>query len=319
MKKYGSYFWGITLLFFSLAFATHALGNDSENKNNIEKSTNDEFELSQLDAFQSMVDTMMQDTASWLDDIDTEGREKLAGASARGYLQLGWMPRRADFSELDPKFKVHLSLPSWNEKIALVIDNDDEDELKLDYEADSINPNNNSDDINIGVQYISKFGKALNLKYRAGISRSQLYLRSEIKRHWQFEHYKLTAVPRLDYFSSDGWAPSIKGAVLYPLESGVLSFSASWQKVQAEKDSRQKIGLYYISKTEETKQLVTGIQYNNNKNSNESWLLSVRHRNLIYKKWLYFELEPFIEFDQEKEYHREFGIALRLIGFYGYK
>jgi hypothetical protein len=320
MTKFKSYFVNTSFFLTFFIYANYALGSNLESENKIEKKTaSSELSLTALDELQSMVDTMMQDTASWLDDIDTEGVKQHGGASASGYLQFGWMPRSADFSELDPKFKVRLSLPNWNDKIALVIDNNDEDELKLDYEADSINHNNESDDINLGIQYIKTLGENLNIKYRIGISRSQLYFRNEIKQHWKFDRYKLTVVPRLDYFSRDGWAPSIKGALLYSLENSMISFSASLQKVQDEHDTRQKIGLYYISKIKGDKQLVTGIQYNNDKVSNESLLLSVRHRNLIYKKWMYFELEPFIEFDQENDYKREFGIALRLIAFYGYE
>jgi len=269
------------------------------------------------DALQNKINNMMQDTASWLDNLGTDNNKVKRVASARGYVQFGWMPRTADWSEFDPKFKVYLSLPRWNEKLALVLDNDDEDELKLDYEASSIGTEHDTDKVNVAIQYIKQFGETLKVKYRLGISRDQLYARSEIKHRWLNDSNTITVVPRLDYFNRDGWAPSIKGSMIYPLERSFLSFSASWQKVEKEEDSRQKIGLYHIKKIGNTTELVSGIQYFNNKYSEETFLLSVRQRSLIYKDWMFFELEPFIEFKQENDYRRELGLAIRLIAYYG--
>lgn len=269
------------------------------------------------DVLQNQMNMMMQDTASWLDNIGADSQSTDSEASATGYLQLGWIPRTADWSEFDPKFKVYLSLPRWNEKVALVLDNDDEDELKLDYEASSIGDSDDTERVNVAIQYMMKFGEKINVKYRLGISRDQLYARSEIKHRWLNATNTITFVPRLDYFSSDGWAPSVKGSFIYPLDNSVLSFSASWQKVQKEEYSRKKIGLYHINEIGNSTELVSGIQYFNNQYSEESLLLSIRQRSLIYKKWMFFEFEPFIEFKQENDYKRELGLALRLIAYYG--
>lgn len=266
---------------------------------------------------QDRLNTMMQDSASWLDNLATVSDKNIDGASATGYLQFSWIPRTADFSELDPKFKVRLSLPRWNEKIALVLDNDDEDELLLDYEASSLDTNHETEKVNIAIQYIKTFEKLPQVKFRVGLSRSQLYARSELKFRWKNKSNTITVVPRMDYFNQDGWAPSIKGSLIYPLTDSLLSFSTSLQKIQEEENSRQKIGLFHISKTANTGELVSGIQYSNNEYSQESLLLSIRQRNLIYKNWMFFELEPFIEFKQENDYKREFGFALRLIAYYG--
>lgn len=291
--------------------------SSQEIKNNKEDSDTQTLIKQKSDFLQNEINMMMQETASWLDNIGADNNSTKGGASASGYVQFGWMPRTADWSEFDPKFKVHLSLPRWNEKVALVLDNDDEDELKLDYEASSIGTDHDAEKVNIAIQYVRRFGDRINVKYRAGISRDQLYARSEIKHRWLNASNTITLVPRLDYFSRDGWAQSLKGSMIYPLSDSFLSFSASWQKVEKEEDSRQKIGFYHITNNGETKELVSGIQYYNNDNSEESLLVSIRQRSLIYKDWMFFELEPFIEFKQENDYRREFGIAIRLLAYYG--
>ena len=268
------------------------------------------------DLFQSKLNTMMQDTASWLDDID--GSTK-SGASAKGYLLFGWLPRTAALDKFDTKFKVAFNLPNVNEKLALIIDNDNEDELLLDYESDPFKDNQES--VNIAAQYIKEFNKNYNIKTRLGVSRKQLYARTEASLHWKSEQFKFELLPRIDYFYKDGWGPGLKGAVAYYLANSTVSFSASWQKIENESRSRRKVGLFHVFKLDKDQLLVSGAQYNKSNDkediSNESYYLSVRYRNLIYKSWLYFEVEPFVEFNQIKDFRREYGIALSLISYYG--
>ena len=268
------------------------------------------------DLFQSKLNTMMQDTASWLDDIDgsTEG-----GASAKGYLQLGWLPRTADLDEFDAKFKVAFNLPNLDERLALIIDNDNEDELLLDYESDPFQDSQES--VNLAVQYAKEFNKNNNIKTRVGVSRKQLYVRTEASLNWKSETFKFELLPRVDYFNKDGWGPGLKGAIAYYLEGSTVSFSASWQKLEHEARSRRKVGLFHVFKLEKNQLLVSGIQYNKSNNkediSNETYYLSLRYRNLFYKSWLYFEVEPFVECNEIRGFRREVGIALSFISYYG--
>jgi hypothetical protein len=260
---------------------------------------------------------MMQNSASWLDDLAGEKCIKKSGR-ANGYLQFGWLPKSGDLADIDSKFKVRLKLPQWNEKIALVIDNDDEDELKLDYEAARLHTDPEKEDLNLAVQYIKQLNQHLKVKNRIGLSRGQAYARSELKRDWQFANYSLYLSPRLDYYSSDGWAPGVKASLAYELDANLISLSASWQKVQHEQHQRQKIGLYHIAPLAEGTSLVTGIQYSNNEHGSTSYLLSARYRASFYRKWLFYEVEPFLEFQQVNKYNTEEGVALRLIVTYGH-
>jgi hypothetical protein len=135
----------------------------------------EEKQRPRADFLQSRLNAMMQDTASWLDSTSHEDSKN---ASANGYLQLSWLPRTAELDDLDAKFKVFLHLPKLNGRLSLVIDNDDENERLLDYESDYTNVD--QEGVNIAFQYIKQLHKEKQIKNRVGISRSQLYLRSEI-------------------------------------------------------------------------------------------------------------------------------------------
>lgn len=273
-------------------------------------------ELPKTDLIHSKLNSMMQNTASWLDTIENENSE---GASANGYLQLSWLPRTADLSTVDAKFKVYFNLPHWNNKLALVIDNSNEDERLLNYETNYAQKD--QEGVNVAIQYIKQFNNDWKIKNRVGISRKQLYLRSDIKFDWTIDNLDFSFQPRVDYFMKDGWGPSVKGVVNYALDESYLSMSASIQKLERESRSRDKIGLFYIKDTGENQLLVTGVQYvqSNDKLdvSNKSYSFSTRYRNLLYKSWMYFEVEPFIEFNELHDYKREFGIVFNLVNYYG--
>jgi len=315
-----------SLTFFLLLLPSCCIANESTTA-----------ERPKADFLQSKLNSMMQNTASWLDNIgdsntddvsvtdnDNEGDKKNNSneaviASADGYLQLSWLPRTGDLDDVDAKFKVYFNLPEWNDRLALVIDNDDEDELLLDYETD-YSPTDQSG-VNVALQYVKHFNNKWQIKNRIGVSRKQLYLRSEMKFEWKIENTAFRLHPRLDYFLQDGWGPSLKGAVNYSLEKSYFSLSASWQKIQNESRSRRKVGFFHITSTGREQLLVTGIQYNRSNDrldiSNDNYVISTRYRNLIYKSWMYFEVEPFIEFNQLNDFRREAGIALNLISYYG--
>ena len=280
-----------------------------------------EQELPRADVLQSQVNTMMQGTASWLDAIGSNDSDDNSNdrASAKGYLQLSWLPRTADLDDVDVNFKVSLHLPQWNERFALVIDNDDEEEHLLDYESNHIQ--DNQDGVNVAFQYIKQFNQKWQVKNRVGFSRSQVYLRSEVQFNWRVQQVDLSLQPRLDYFLQDGWEPSIKTVAAYQLEKSYLSLSASWQKIQTESNTRRKIGFYHIKSTGKNQLLVSGVQYNKSNDAddipNESYFISIRYRNLIYKSWMYFEIEPFVEFNQANNFRTEVGGVFRLISYYG--
>ncbi len=289
-------------------------------------------ERPKADLLQSKLNAMMQNTASWLDNISDgssndndikndkkNNKDKAESASANGYLQLSWLPRSADLDDVDAKFKVYFNLPQWNDRLALVIDNDDEDELLLDYETDH-SPTDQTG-VNVALQYVKQFNNKWQVKNRLGVSRKQLYLRSEMQFSWRMQDVDFRLQPRIDYFLQDGWGPGIKGVVNYSLEKSYFSLSASWQKIQNESRSRRKVGFFHIKSTDHEQLLVTGVQYirsNNRLNiSNDNYVISTRYRNLLYKSWMYFEVEPFIEFNQLNDYRREAGIAFNLISYYG--
>lgn len=281
-----------------------------------------EMEFPHADSTQNSINQIMQDTALWLDQLaQNEALENdERKASAFGYLQLSWRPYRGDLNDLDAKFKVHFNLPKWDDRLALVIDNDSEDDLMLDYESDPAG-NNQYDELNIALQYFRTHSSGQRVKFRVGKKRNELYARAETNFQWQFENYKIDLLPRVDYYYKSGWGPGIKSAFTYYFSKDKISLSASLQKLEVESKIRVKAGLYHIKTLRQDHFFVSGLEYNqDNKerhNHNDHYLASVRYRKAFYKNWLHFEIEPYLLFRQELNYKDEFGVNFSLIGYYG--
>ncbi len=308
----------------SLLIAGHCIASQQEQdkepaptpqkEQSAESSTTSTLEET-ADYLRGNLDVFMQDTAAWLDGLSMYESDTHR-ARAKGYVQLSWLPQRANLGEFDAKFKVKFYLPKWENRISLVLDNDDEDDLKLDYEAEPI-IQEDSDRLNIALQSLTEFENLLSLKYRLGLSRGQLYARTELKKSFVFSNFEFSVSPRIDYFSSDGWAPGLKSAVTYPMGKDLISASVSWQKFQFEPYAEEKAGIYWVRNLEDEKLLVSGVQYVKYSDGIDAYLTSVRYREKIYKDWAYLEVEPFVLFKKPLDYRREFGIGLRLISTYG--
>lgn len=305
------------MLMFLVTSKNSCYANEATNNNSpppVEKN------YTLINDLQSQLDTMMQDSAAWIDNIGADEATRNT-ASANGYLQLAWQPRSANLNNTEIKFKVNLNLPRWSDRLALILDNNNEDELKVDYESDLLTPQTENEEINIAFQYMKIVNDHVKIKNRIGVSRKQLYARTELKYHWQQGKLFFYLFPRIDYFNQDGWGPGLKASLHYAFPKDVLSLSSSSQKIEVEKRSRKKIALHYICNINQKQLAVSGIQYTRDNNEQDialdSYSVSIRYRRLVYKKWLFFEAEPFIEFNEIKDYRREGGILLSLITHYG--
>jgi hypothetical protein len=66
---------------------------------------------------------------------------------------------------------------------------------------------------------------------------------------------------------------------------------------------------------------VLGIQVEGERNGDrgfiiDNYTLSYRYRFNALREWLFFEVEPFIEFPEEENYTTTPGVALRIEGFF---
>jgi hypothetical protein len=264
------------------------------------------------------INLRMQNTAQWLDDLLGE-EVNPNKAHARGFLRLGWLPRSADLAETEVRFKVSLSLPSWENRLNLIIDNDADEFSRLPFEIDSpANQNNGTEDINAALQFLVERTANLEVDNRVGISRSQLYGRSALRWNKTFNQTQYFASAGLEYYFSDGFGYFIKLSSDTKInEFYSLNVSANYREIDDEIDSEMRSGVYLSYIPDAQRAAVFGANVQNSFDDFTIYTVSYRYRQQVKYSWLFYELEPFIEYREELNYRDEVGFAIRLIGYYG--
>ncbi|MFY8351427.1 hypothetical protein AAEU29_12885 [Pseudoalteromonas sp. SSM20] len=265
--------------------------------------------------FRSRLNTHMQNSAQWLDKLVKDDNAKGDIASAKGYISLGFAPRARDLLDFDNQFKVSLDLPNWEEKVSLIIDNDEEEEDRLPLQSISTEQNNN---INAALNWYMVQRKRWNVEHRIGFSRSNLFAQTRLKFRHTINDWRFSVSPSIEYYLEDG-----VGARLYTRADvkltphQILNFAFNTRYVESEPTKRVSIGVFHSQTYNQDQAGVIGAWANDSFSGERSYYASYRWRMRFFEHWLFFEAEPFVEFRERYDFDDEPGIALRLIAYYG--
>ncbi|MGO2372803.1 hypothetical protein NDQ71_18595 [Pseudoalteromonas sp. KG3] len=96
-----------------------------------------------------------------------------------------------------------------------------------------------------------------------------------------------------------------------------LNISANYREIADEIDSELRSGVYLSYIPDPQRAMVFGVNVQNSFDDLTRYTLSYRYRQQAQYSWLFFEVEPFVEYREELNYRDEIGLAIRLIGYYG--
>lgn len=265
---------------------------------------------------QSQLNTHMQNSAQWLDQLlVSEGSEKTR-ATAKGYVSLGFAPRARDLSDFDNQFKVSLDLPNLENKLSVIIDNDEAEEDRLPFQ--SISGQDQDNHVNAALNWYMLQKQRLNIEHRIGVSRSNLYAQSRLKYQQNIEKWRFTVSPSIEYYIEDGWGGRVNTRLDRQIERDqTLNFAFNTRYVESEPTNRVSFGIFHSHTYNNDQAGVTGVWLKDSFSGERSYYASYRWRTRFFEHWLFFEAEPFVEFRERYDFDDEPGIALRLIAYYG--
>lgn len=272
----------------------------------------------ELNKIRTTISDSMQSTARWLDSLASH-TNKNETASAKGYVMFGYIPRTADWSQTDTKFKVSLSLPNWEERINLVFDNEDLADDRLAYESQTPEFRKNQEsNFNAALSVLLKDKEKYDFKQRVGISRSQLYTQALVNWRDNFGEVKAYVRPSIEYYINDGWGARFNVSFDLPFsERSLLNFSSNAHYVQSEPTVSFANGVYFHQVHSASLASVIGVSAYDGFSGERGYYASYRLRQRSETPWLYYEIEPFIEYRESLNYKDEYGIALRVYAYYG--
>lgn len=280
--------------------------------------------------------------------VDSYFADEEAGrnqAKAWGHVVFAWEPRSGELFDADNfpvKFKVKAKLPNLKNKVELILsDGEDDDFQTLPYE--SVRPEAlklSQDSLGAAIQFLSSKGENTRVSHRIGIGDRQVYARSS----WIYRQKLLNDLvtfnvsPAIEYYASDGWGARVLFDTGYKLsETSEMRFDVSLQNRQAFDDPKFRWGIFNIKSLGQKKALITGfssageIELHGQLEA-YSRRFSTRYRFNALRSWIYFEIEPFIEFSKDDpddfmaigadnfrhKYVRDRGITIRFEGHYGF-
>lgn len=278
-----------------------------------------------LDEFHASFSTALDDSALWLNERFADDEVQFGGSKAWARMIMGWEPKTGDLSDFPLKFKVKVKLPNLKHNINLVFsDNEAEDFNRLPLEtsrpaSDSLD----SKDFSAAIQLLHKVSEHSYFRSRLGISSAQIYTRSSYR--WKekfFDNLTLTVEPSLEYYIEDGAGYRFLTELSYfPSDSSEVRASYSiWDREELP-EPRWKKAIYHLNKLDDSSTLITGVLVNGVTSPNyrdEKVTVSTRYRRHALRKWLFFEVEPFVDFERHEDYKSRWGVALRVGGYFGY-
>ncbi|WP_448567772.1 hypothetical protein [Thalassotalea ganghwensis] len=313
----------LTSAAYSQCLSTDAQQERNEIPANVESTQPIDESEWMTDLHQSVSDSVFQ-SAVWFDSFFTEDDCQRHMPSTNARIRLTWAPKARDFSEFKARFRIKVKLPYFSSRMDLILSDDDEnDQTQLPLETINSQRDNEDEHFSAAVRYVHIKDSQQFTASRIGISGGDIFLRSRyVKRFtWQNNH-SLKFEPSVYYFLDDGLGSRLLLEYDYQRSKHQqIRVNYSIRGSESFSGIRWKHGLYNLSQHDETTASLFGVQVQGERNGAEGFFvdkytLSYRYRFNAYKKWLYFEVEPFIEWPRDIDYKTTPGLALRVEGFF---
>jgi hypothetical protein len=271
----------------------------------------------------SISDSVYQ-SAFWFDGFFTNDDSDRQNPKTSARIRLAWEPERRSLNEFDSRFRIKVKLPHFKNRFDLILSDDNDDELsQLPLEKPSLNKEPRSEQFAAALRFVH-FNDAKEYNdTRVGISGGDVFLRTRyIKRYaWQDVHgFKFE--PSVFYFIGDGLGAHLLMEYNYQLNTKEqLRVDYSIRGSASFSGIRWKHGVYHLKQLEHNRATALGLLVQGERNGANDFIvdkytLNYRYRFNAIKKWLFFDIEPFVEWRKDEDYKANPGLALRVEGYF---
>jgi hypothetical protein len=275
-----------------------------------------------LDDWHKALENSMNDTAKSLDAFFAlAGDESHEDATASGRIRLGWEPRTRDLAEFDVRFRVRVKLPALQNRVDLLLSDDEDDLQETSVKASRNDQLGRRDQATLAFRFRRTPDAKLSHRIGAG-RRDQLFVKSRYRDGYQVNANETWFYDaELYYYTKDRL-----GGELGLTYQNVLSDDKLWRFSNRyfyrdnTNDWRWRHELQYLHQYDQNMAAIYTLFIEGLTRPNtftEQIFLSARWRANPLRGWLFFELEPFILFLKEESFSPSYGIAMRFEVFYG--
>ncbi|MBA6263341.1 MAG: hypothetical protein V7780_04530 [Colwellia sp.] len=266
-------------------------------------------------------------SATWFDSFFTDIDSQQIEPKATAKIRFGWIPKARNLAEFDSRFRLKVKLPHFKDKMSLILsDEDDVEDSQLPLDGIGTRPEINDESFAAALRYVVEKESDSLIDTRIGISGGDIFAKVRQRHLYTFnEKHGVKVEPSTYYFLDDGLGAKLFLEYNYQHdEKSQYRINYSIRGSQSFSGIRWKHGFYYLNQLDKNTASVTGLQVEGERNGEygfftDKYTLSYRYRFNALQKWLYFEVEPFLEWSKDDSYTTTPGIALRIEGFFSKK
>jgi hypothetical protein len=276
-----------------------------------------------LFGFHDAISDSVYGTALWFDSFfatdEIEGTR--AGSSLR--VRLGWEPRDKDLNVFTQKFRLRLKLPNLEKKVDFILSDEfDDNQSNNDIKGQNLT-SDGGDSLTAAIRVVNINKPNRFLDSRIGVASGDFFAKVRLKFQKDFaEKHLFEFQPSIYYYLKDGFGQRLFTEYNYKYSRDKqfrTNLSVSFS--QAYDGYNWKQANYLLHQIDRRQASAIGFVIHGEKNASrgfvaDNYTLSYLYRVNAYRKWLYFEVEPFVEWSEEDNYSSTLGVALRVEGYF---
>ena len=275
-----------------------------------------------LDAMHRSIADSVNESALWFDNFFAiEDFKNPQAAYGEARIRLGWEPRSRDLSEFETRFKVRVKLPNLKNRADLILSDYDDSEPENEIRASGNNDFAEKNRFSLALRWRSS--RSSGLSHRIGVGRR---LQAFAKSRYRNDHV-LTDKTTLRWetsaylYSSDGFGANFSWQFNYNhSEHAIFRWNNHFYFRDQSNDWLWQHSVQKLTQFNEKTALISGVYIEGLSRPNyqlEEYLVSFRWRKNTLRKWLFYEVEPFVLWRRDEGFSASYGIALRLEGYFG--
>jgi len=277
-----------------------------------------------MQSFHQSVSNSVYQSAVWFDNFFIEENNEYESPTTSARIRLGWKPKARDWNGVEARFKIKVKLPHFKNKVDLILSDDDEaNQSQLPLESINTDSGLEEEHFAAAVRYTHNKNSNRLLESRIGLSGGDVFFKVRHRRRFNWDKNQSFRVePSLYYFIGDGLGTKLLLEYDYQLKPNAqFRINYSIRGSAAFSGIRWKHGFYRLDQFDAKTASITGLQVEGVRNGVDGfqvdkYTLSYRYRFNAVRKWLYFEVEPFFEWPEDRSYSTTPGIIFRIEGYF---
>ena len=313
-------YWHFCLVLFYFAFANSAQAYTSQEVKEPVEQKDDHW----MQGLHETVSDSVYQSAQWFDSFFIANESEQQSPKTTAKISFAWLPKSRDWSEVKPRFRVRVKLPHFQDRVSVVLSDEADDELNnLPLESVNTKSRIEEEKFSLALNYTQDKRDDRLMNYRLGISGGDIFVRAKHKRRFNISTKQgFLFEPSLYYYLDEGLGAKLLLEYDYQLsKKSQFRINYSIRGSAEFSGIRWKHGFYKLHQINETTASVLSLQVEGERNGDrgfviDKYTLGYRYRFNALRDWLFFEIEPFVEFPEEENYSTTPGIALRIEGFF---